>query len=284
MRQLIKYFEKLGSWGVEIKTCGYHHIAPNAAYPPVGHPKTYTLSWQAGRRLKGFHIVYFPSGNGALELANKKNMTIQAGDVLFLFENDWHRYKPNRKTGWEEYWIGFDGDYFRQFIVPDLFKRKQSFVKSIGYSLEVVQNFESTLLLAKRMPANNKMVCVSLLNLIARLMEASSSNAVTKQPDEVLEHSLKAIQQNVTGRVNFKAMAKDFGMSYSGYRKTFKQKAGMALNQYLIREKLLLAQRMIRNTALSLSAIAEKSGFSSMHYFSRLYKKKFGYSPSKETR
>src|SRR5687768_933515 len=128
---LIKYFRKKHTWGIEIKTCGYYHAAPKSSYPPTGHPDQYRFKWRSGRKLAGFHIIYFPSGSGTVETKHFKDETINPGDALFIYENDWHRYKPTASTGWEEYWIGFDGSYFRDHILKDVFPQKRSYIKHI---------------------------------------------------------------------------------------------------------------------------------------------------------
>ena len=131
---------------------------------------------------------------------------------------------------------------------------------------------------------HNKVISGTLPALIAMILESPAVPEKTSEQEKLLGDSLFMIKQHLNKALDFERLAAKSGMSYSGYRKFFKRHTGLALNQYLIREKLLLAQRLIRNTSLPLSEVAAKTGFESIHYFSRLYKLKFGYSPSREKR
>ena len=50
---------------------------------------------------------------------------------------------------------------------------------------------------------------------------------------------------------------------------------------YFISLKIDTAKAMIRDTDLNFTQISEKLGFSTVHYFSKLFKDRVGVSPSK---
>jgi AraC-like DNA-binding protein len=281
-KSIFTYFQKKDAWGIEIKTCGYYNAPPKTAYPPEGHPNEYNFSWRQGRKLKGFHLVYIPTGSGIFESGKNKKWTVNAGDLILIYENEWHRYKPDPKTGWEEYWVGIDGDHFREHILKDLFQKKSSLVVPLGYREEIILAFEQILSLSKRTAqSTHQILSGSLLNLLAQVINAKDT--LIQQPKEsMIEDSILLIRQQLNNHISLTELADRFNMSYSGFRKFFKKQTGLPINQYIIRERLLIAQRMLRSTSLSLNEIAEKTGFESIHYFSRLFKLKFGYSPSKE--
>lgn len=211
--------------------------------------------------------------------------TIQSGDLILLYEGEWHRYKPNEQTGWDTYWTGFDGKYFREHILHDLYPQRRCTVKPIGYQDHVVMAMEQIIQMSKRnIPNLGKMLSGSLMNLLGILIGMDDQQTPEKKKDDIIEQSIFMLRQHIQKPIDFEKMALQFNMSYSGFRKLFKSKTGLALNQFLIREKLQLAQRMLRNTSLPLNEIADKCGFESLHYFSRLYKLKNGYSPSEERR
>jgi transcriptional regulator GlxA family with amidase domain len=65
--------------------------------------------------------------------------------------------------------------------------------------------------------------------------------------------------------------------SYLG--RAFKQAAGVSPMQYLNRLRLHAAISYLANTKMPVQQIAEATGFNSIHYFSRLFKQKYGCSP-----
>ncbi len=79
---------------------------------------------------------------------------------------------------------------------------------------------------------------------------------------------------------------KKLPLNYDYVRKLFKRETGITPHEYLLSERMQLAQKLIlsgisnRYSAYSVSQIAEACGFSEPLYFSRVFKKYFGVSPS----
>ena len=59
----------------------------------------------------------------------------------------------------------------------------------------------------------------------------------------------------------------------------FKEHTGLAPNQYLLEVRIRKARELLTNTTLTVTAIAEETGFKSSFYFSRFFKKRAGLSP-----
>lgn len=77
------------------------------------------------------------------------------------------------------------------------------------------------------------------------------------------------------------SMAKAAGMSPSTLTRHFKSITGYAPNEFLISARLRKAALLLPNKDLSISEIAEQSGFSDSNYFCRQFRKHFGSSPVK---
>jgi len=60
----------------------------------------------------------------------------------------------------------------------------------------------------------------------------------------------------------------------------FKQETGMTITYYTNHQKMKRAAELLRDTQLSITAVAEAVGFLDLNYFSRLFKKQMGRSPS----
>lgn len=51
-------------------------------------------------------MVYVASGKGMYEGSGREPVSLDAGTLMLLFPDEWHRYKPLPETGWEEFWVG----------------------------------------------------------------------------------------------------------------------------------------------------------------------------------
>ena len=69
-------------------------------------------------------------------------------------------------------------------------------------------------------------------------------------------------------------------MSKSNFFKAFKLELGISCLDYIIRERLKLAKQFLNNHFNSISEAAYKSGFNNLNYFSEVFKKFEGLTPS----
>lgn len=75
-------------------------------------------------------------------------------------------------------------------------------------------------------------------------------------------------------------IAHSCGISVSKLKALFHEQMGYGPITYLLSLKIGEAKRMIRDSALNFTQIAEALGFCSIHYFSKLFKEKTGLTPS----
>lgn len=75
------------------------------------------------------------------------------------------------------------------------------------------------------------------------------------------------------------SIAQAAGFSEVHFRKLFKSYYGISPKQYVQNLRIEKAKRMLQSSNESISKIAVECGFSTIFYFSKLYKDKTGYSP-----
>src|SRR5262245_30587507 len=97
------------NWGLSVLNTGCTRIKPGTAYPNSTHPAHHYFNWVKGRVLQEYQVIYITKGSGQFDSKSAGTVTVQEGSVIFLFPGERHRYKPDAKTGWDEYWVGFNG-------------------------------------------------------------------------------------------------------------------------------------------------------------------------------
>ena len=75
-------------------------------------------------------------------------------------------------------------------------------------------------------------------------------------------------------------VAKAVNMSNSRFSTVFSQQTGQTFTEYLIYLRLNKAKEMLRTTNVKSSQIARESGYNDSHYFSYIFKKNVGITPS----
>jgi AraC-like DNA-binding protein len=279
-----KYFapyEENKEWGVKIITVGYSKTLPKNSYPSIEHPSNHYFTWNSGRILDGYYLVYISSGEGIFETAENSPIKIVSGMCLFLTPNVWHRYKPDDKLGWDEYWIGFKGSYPDYLMKNDFFEHFKQFVE-IGFNESIIKLFHQLI----ETSSNTKPGYLQILSGITmHLLGFINYLSLIKETDEyptikMITRAKFIIEELLETKVDMKKIAKQLHMGYSKFRKTFKEHTKLSPNQYLLNLRLNKAKLLLKSSEINISNISYLSGFESVFYFSEIFKKKTGLSPS----
>ena len=75
-------------------------------------------------------------------------------------------------------------------------------------------------------------------------------------------------------------LAQSAGMSQSYFRKRFAQVYGIAPVRYILLLRIAQGRKLLAETRMPVSAVAEACGFSDVYYFSRVFAKHTGFSPT----
>ena len=103
----------------------------------------------------------------------------------------------------------------------------------------------------------------------------------TEAHAEKLEAARTYIQANFREKINVEQLAEKMGLSVSYFRKLFTKVYGQSPQQYLISLRINTAYDLLASGEVNVSEAASLSGFDDIYYFSTLFKKQKGVSPSK---
>ncbi|SOE21087.1 AraC-type DNA-binding protein [Spirosomataceae bacterium TFI 002] len=91
---------------------------------------------------------------------------------------------------------------------------------------------------------------------------------------------IKYIQEHLTEDLNIDQLSEKAYMSESSFYRIFKNEIGQTPNEFIIEERLKLAETLLSQNKLSVKEAYLSSGFNSFSYFCRIFKKKRNLSPS----
>lgn len=263
-----------------VTTVGYSKVDPNDNYPNQQHPQSHELTWNRGRILNDFYIIFISKGKGVYGSVLTDPFEVVAGTCFFLYPGVLHRYKPDPKVGWEEYWVGFNGYYIAQLMGNDFFDRQDPFV-FLGLNKDILILFRALIEAAQaslpgypQQIAGITMQILGLINNIAQHHEYSNDRI-----GKLIAKAKFIIQESFEDNLDMEKLAKELPMGYSSFRKSFKRITGESPNQYHLNLRLERAKNLLTTTILNINEVAMQTGFESVFYFSKLFKKKNGVSP-----
>jgi len=268
-------------WGLYLNDAGYSEVKPNTRYPLKGHPDSYFFNWEDGRILDEYQVNYITSGAGVFE-TRKGVYRVQPGTILLLFPGIWHRYRPDFKIGWTEHFVGFNGVFTNRIFKHELLSKNNPVLR-IGFQEVLLQEFMSLVsLVDEEKPGYQQIGAGKLLHIFGSIVSIiKNSEFASKDIERTIRKANLYMRDNLNRNINMEELAGKLGVSYSTFRRMYKKYTGMPPNQYHLRLRLQKSKEMILFSNKSIKAIAYEVGFESIHYFSRLYKKKEGIAPSR---
>lgn len=121
--------------------------------------------------------------------------------------------------------------------------------------------------------------CGFLYGLAEPLFSLKKGDSTREEPS-IVEAMKEMIELNYMNDLNLSQIAEQYHYNLSYLSDLFKTKTGKSFLQYLTDVRMNKAVQLLDETPLSLSDIAELTGFSNASYFSTKFKKVFGISPS----
>lgn len=284
---MINYYKYLPTsdedenWGLHVLNAGCNRISKNEIYPAVQHPAHHYFNWNKGRVFDEYQVIYIAKGEGIFESASCKKSIIKEGTVLLLFPGEWHRFKPNVKTGWDEYWVGFKGPIMENLVRQHFFHQRKAVLpvgiheSMIHLMLEIIEKTKH------EKTGYQPMVAGIVLHLLGQTHSCTKQNNF--KPEDITEsiiHKARIIlRTNIDSDISIESVAKELNVSYAWLRKSFKAYSGIAPHQYLLQLKIEKAKILLADPSLQIKEIALLLNFKSPFYFSKLFGEKTGLSP-----
>lgn len=253
------------------------------------------------RRVHDYHITYFHSGKGKV-LIEDKFYPVTKGDLIYITPNVRHQFIADLENPFVISGIHFDytQDYrdipfpvasfndvqfeenkilqYVSFTDFDGFPTKFNVVHKPIFQELVFLMYEEYI---KQKVLHNAVLSgyfKSFLTLAAR--EVSTQLTVNLKTDVIVNDIILYIHNNYNQQISNEMLSAHFNFSITHLNRLMKLHTGYSIQQYIINFRLQKAIELIINENSSVSSAAYAVGFKDLHYFSRLFRKKMGYSPS----
>ena len=269
-------------WGLTISTVGYEEIAPGDSYPTHGHADGYYFNVETGRELNEYQLLYIVEGEGVFQSEHYPETRVCEGDMFLLFPKERHSYHPLSTCGWKKYWIGFKGRNIDDRVAAGFLSTKKP-IYHIGYSAEIVHLYKTAYDTALQEAAYVQQMLAGIVNHMLGIMYAMERNIqLNKKYSHVdmINRARLRIREAVESNLTIQQIAEELGMSYSNFRKLFKEYTGMSPALYQQDLKLQRAKELLTASDMSIKEIAYRLNFDSPDYFSAKFKIKTGRKPS----
>lgn len=266
-------------WALYITTVGASQFGPGITYPPPGHPKVYATV-ASGRALPEYQIVYISAGSGWFKSASVPKQIIEAGQVMLLFPGERHSYAPSTPTGWNEHWVGFDGDLARRLVRHGFFTPRQPVLRAGGEEQILALFNDLVKTTHDNHPALQQILAGITMNILARLYSVQQFSLAGDEPGlRAIQNAVVRMRESAEAPLDIPSLARELNVSYRWLRRAFAHHTGLSPHKYLLEIRLARARSLLAQSSLSVKEIAFRTGFEDEQYFCRFFHKKVGQTP-----
>jgi AraC-like DNA-binding protein len=269
-------------WTVRFET-----IRPMAAFPQAqlisSERQTDTRYHHEGRfRSSEKHCLFKLSVRGRGIFRNARGEHPIAAGSGFLCEiNDpatAYYYPDDASEPWEFVYLSFLG--------PTATAMTREFVQRQGpvFRLPLEQGFAAELIAWQKhaghtlplAPADGARV---VANLFAALSASRMETMQASRGSELVRRTVEAIRHTISRNVNVSELARSQGVSREHLSRVFKQETSWTPHQFILRERIQEACRLLKETSLPNKEIAGHLGYDTVPHFNRTFKRLMHMSP-----
>jgi AraC-like DNA-binding protein len=276
-------------WGLYVTGAGCTSISPGEDYPPKPHPELYHIRWETGRTLPEYQVIYISRGKGSFESAPTGVREISAGTIILLFPGVWHRYRPEKDVGWDEWWVSFNGEVMDRLVEQRFFSPERA-VLSTGQAGAILGPYRSLLeRLRQELTGFPHLIAADTLEILAAVSaEAESEPAeligqgpqdVFTVKDRIVAEAMRLIWEQSHRPMTIDGLSRQLPITRRSLERRFRAAVGHGIHEEIVRCRIERAKRLLASTDLSLKEVSSASGFSNADSLGRAFRSAEGVTP-----
>ena len=219
-------------------------------------------------------FVFVLSGKCLYECRGSSPFLAKEGDVIYLANEA--EYKMIHKED------GVFSYIFCDFLFSSDLPRASVVVPSLERG-EIRDSFFKLLkAFSRENPASHAESISYLYKIYSDIISISEREYLSSPSIATVRLAKNIIDDSFTSpNLSVETVAAEIGVSEVYLRRLFNAEFGTSPSQYIIAKRIANAEALMKEKTLSIEECAKQSGFSSLQYFSRIYKAKKGISPGK---
>lgn len=226
-------------------------------------------------------IIYCIEGKGWVEI-DKKRTDIGPSQFVIIPANTPHKYMSDEHEPWTIYWTHFKGE-ISAYVVELILQRTKNNCLHLTYNETRIRLFEDICInLLKGYGGDNLRYVNMTFNhfLSSLLYEEKFNHAGEEQRQDVIGRTISMMQEKLDRVITLQEFAGYAGLSVSHFSAVFREKTGYSPIEYFNHLKIQKSCQHLLFSKATVKEIALRLGVEDQYYFSRMFSKLMGMSPS----
>ena len=262
---------------LELKPIQYGTSATKTLHinvPP--HTRCFRLHWH-----DGMEILRIKSGK--LYLVHGTDLiTVSPGELVIIPPKMLHQgYTLNNSVEYDVLMFDIRSFYndteICNKLLPVIFEGEAIF-KAITSDIQTISCMDSIC-------NSDDLGTLEIISKIYQLLYLFCKNDILKlqihTKDSIVKKVITYLEENSSQEISIPVLCEKFGYTSAHLCRKFKKATGLPPMTYLKIYRLELAYKKLKNSDTTISNIATECGFPNANYFTRCFKKHFGFPPTK---
>ncbi len=272
----------ISSHAFAVHSLGYSSLPAKTDYQEflLRNPVRHRFSVR-GRILKTVVLCLISGGHGHFESKPSGRLAVPSNSIFFAFPGIRHFYKYDDETGWDEFWLEMSPDAVLP-ILDEAGVTPERPLRTFTSTASVHDAFNALIEMSRiAQPGSNVLVEAAAHRVLGEAVELWRTSPVTTgAANGIIESIRRMLVSNIRAAPSIAEAAKAAGLSQSRLRELFRRTTGLSPKRFQMRARLLAAGRLLRDSDMTISAIAEATGFDSIYAFSHVFRNEIGMSPT----
>lgn len=226
-----------------------------------------------------YQLLYIADGKARFRLEGKMHILEKGNCVLYRPQEEQYYYYF-LKDNPDIYWVHFSCKEENEFFAKTGFlEGKIYYVGTENSYVRIFDNMISELQL--KQPFFEEQLQFLIQELFIKMgRNQIRENTVFESYNKEVEEAIRLFHLAPESDFTIKEFTKERGLNYYRFIDTFTHYVGVSPRQYIINIRMTIAKDLLMNSMFQISEVARLTGYENPLYFSRLFKKTWGVSPT----
>lgn len=233
----------------------------------------WSLSRQWSANLVDQDLWFVRSGRGQMRLKDGHAVTLRAGVLVWARPGGLYLAEHNHKDP-----LAVTAIHFEDGLEPP--DREVFEVRDVAYTTTILGR------VVDLVEAGQPKLATDLLGFALEELrsgictEATSASGTALHHHRVIEAAAARIREAPHEIDSIEKLARQAGYSVAHFSRLFTEHVGRPPRDYIVQRRIERACQLLRDTPMTISQIADVLGYSSVFFFSRQFKQRYGLAPS----
>jgi len=235
------------------------------------------------RILPNYYLVCITGGTGRMQMGGKE-FRIGDGELFTLFPHVVHSYQTDPNNLLKMFWIGFSGSSVKAIlknaeIYPDNPIVKYENRADLSNALQKLSKVSCEDSLSGYLNACSRLLEVFGVLLQGKTVQGNLRQRAALSPLATIAHN--HINTHYAESISVADLSRQLGVSRVTLTKLFHAELGQTPAEYIQYVRMKHAVMLLNQTEFPIHEIARRVGYSDALYFSKVFSRNYGVSPSR---